>query len=73
LTRTISGSRYAIVAPRRAGCGPGPERGQHGAHGVCDRLECLVAGQLAGSGRFVGVDRVGDCVERRGQLIDRVG
>jgi hypothetical protein len=52
---------------------PRPEYGQQGPHGVGDRLECLVAGQLAGSGRDAGVDRVGDGVERRGQLTYRVG
>ena len=52
---------------------PRPERRQHGPHGVGDRFECLVVGQLADSGRDAGVDRVGDGVERRGQPMYRVG
>jgi hypothetical protein len=59
--------------PFRADWVSGLELGQQGSHGVGDRLECLVVGQLADAGRGAGVDRVGDGVERRGQLMDRVG
>jgi hypothetical protein len=52
---------------------PRPERRPYRPHGVGDGHECLVAGQLAGSGRDGGVDRAGDGVERRGQLVYRAG
>ena len=52
---------------------PRPERGQHGPHGIGDRLECLVVGQLADPGRDVALIASATAGQRRGQLMNRVG